>query len=423
MNRSRALSLVGVFLVAVTARVGFVVARGPQVQADTRSYELIATNLIHHAAFSMQTSEPFTPTTRRPPGYPWFLAGIFAAGGASRYSVVFLQAAISAVGCVVLTLFAGRLLPWAWAVGTGVFYALHPGEIVGAASMLSESLCTALLLAGAWLTVVGVSDRKPVAALAGGAFVGLSALVRTIVLPLTVLVPTVLWWQARRQRPTRQILLAVLAAAIVVVPWIWRSSALAGRFVLIQSAGGYNFYVTTRYDLARGAPDPALGQARNGVAIQAEFDKGAPHTTAQEDSALAEAAFEKIRRHPAAYLESRLWELPNLFLSSFDDVTGVYPSFARLRDLGRWDLIACRAGLLVFFCLAPLCLAAASLFLREARASAAWAAGTAVWAYLLLVHLPLWADYRFWLPAVPAMLLGAAAGARGLTNRRRATPG
>src|SRR5439155_16491000 len=61
------------------------------------------------------------------------------------------------------------------------------------------------------------------------------------------------------------------------------------------------------------------------------------------------------------------------------------------------------------FSLAPFLLGLVGL--AEARQCPASALCATVWVYFWIVHLPMWVEYRYWLPAVPFLLVSAAAGA------------
>jgi hypothetical protein len=40
-----------------------------------------------------------------------------------------------------------------------------------------------------------------------------------------------------------------------------------------------------------------------------------------------------------------------------------------------------------------------------------------VWLYILVANLPLWVEYRFWIPAVPFVFISAAQGAHFLARK------
>jgi hypothetical protein len=64
--------------------------------------------------------------------------------------------------------------------------------------------------------------------------------------------------------------------------------------------------------------------------------------------------------------------------------------------------------LLLLFSAIPLILALTSL--SKARANIVAALCSAMWLYTLMIHLPMWIEYRFWLPAVPFLIVSASMG-------------
>src|SRR6185437_16542785 len=57
---------------------------------DAYQYALLGENLVNHQVFSESTSSPYIPDTFRTPGYPVFIALLFAVFG-SLYAVLVVQ--------------------------------------------------------------------------------------------------------------------------------------------------------------------------------------------------------------------------------------------------------------------------------------------------------------------------------------------
>src|SRR5438128_1958796 len=96
--RSRDLFLLAttIFLVALGARLAFLWWRGPINAPDSISYMRLARNLLNHGAFSFEVDPPYTPTIRRPPLYPAFLAGLGWCGLISPWAVAASQVVLDA---------------------------------------------------------------------------------------------------------------------------------------------------------------------------------------------------------------------------------------------------------------------------------------------------------------------------------------
>lgn len=82
---------------------------------DGRLYARIATNILEHRSYSIETEEPYSPTLIRVPGYPLFLAGIYALfGHENNRAVRVTQAALDSITCWLIALLALAWAPAAW---------------------------------------------------------------------------------------------------------------------------------------------------------------------------------------------------------------------------------------------------------------------------------------------------------------------
>ncbi len=192
----------------------------------------------------------------RAPGYPAFLAGVFALGGGTRaYKVA--QCAVGALSVLLVAELARRAAGLRAAGIAAMLAALYPPLVWMPAYALSETLYSALALGSACLlgSTLDADERRharfTLAALTGAA-IGLSALVRPAAIPFLAL--TVAYLLLRR-RPVAALVLG-LGAALVLAPWSIAKSRDAGRFVLVASEGGITFW-TGNHPLAIGEGDMA----------------------------------------------------------------------------------------------------------------------------------------------------------------------
>jgi hypothetical protein len=184
-------------------------------------------------------------TSFRPPLYPAFLAIVYFFSGitaerffAARLAQVFLNALL-----VPMTYFAARhIFPnhlraakWsAWAI------AFYPMMVIYPLSLATENLFFVLVMAFTLSLFRASGDGKLRWFFLSGLLIGLSALTRSVILPISFL--AALWaWFALKNRKGAVTLL--LTAILVCLPWIARNSMLHGRLVGIESSFGYNLYV------------------------------------------------------------------------------------------------------------------------------------------------------------------------------------
>ena len=90
----------------------FIALRLPNDEPDDgRLYARIGLNILDQRKYSIETEEPYTPTYIRVPGYPLFLAGIYALfGHENNRAVRVVQAVLDTITCWLIALLA---LAWA----------------------------------------------------------------------------------------------------------------------------------------------------------------------------------------------------------------------------------------------------------------------------------------------------------------------
>jgi hypothetical protein len=82
---------------------------------DGRLYARIATNVLEHRSYSIETEEPYSPTLIRVPGYPLFMAGVYAVFGRDNNRAVrVVQAGLDTITCWLVALLALAWAPVGW---------------------------------------------------------------------------------------------------------------------------------------------------------------------------------------------------------------------------------------------------------------------------------------------------------------------
>ncbi|NPA07236.1 MAG: glycosyltransferase family 39 protein, partial [Chloroflexi bacterium] len=183
-------------------------------------------------------------TSFRAPLYPAFLAVVYRLSGFdARFAAARVaQALITAVVAPLTWWIARRLIParpWA-AHAAAAVVSLYPMLVLLPLALATENLFLPLSLAlFAWLLRGPGTQPRRWAALAGGLMV-LVLLTRSV---SAVFVPVVAWraWRGPRGRQATAIFLTVVFLGIG--PWLLRNRALHGRWVWLETSGGYNLYI------------------------------------------------------------------------------------------------------------------------------------------------------------------------------------
>lgn len=400
-----------IFAVAITARLGFVATRGILTTIDTTEYQQLARNLLHFHAFSTSDHEPLKPTIGRPPAYPLFLASLMALSR-SPIAPAIAQAMLDAFVCTIIFLMTSRVARPPTAVAISLLYALHPGAIALSATLLSESLFTTLLVIAAFLASIAAERLSLSLALCSGAVAGLATLERSIGVLCVIAVACVLI--TRRSRMSALVL--VFGALLMIAPWIMRSSRLAGRFVFIQAPSGLAWYLPSLWWLDQN-DEPAvwryfLSADPYGMRLRAART---PAAVMSADDFARKQTIVNIRKNAGRYAQSRIRTLPHLFLNTFDRVTGINRSLGDVAREHSFAALTCKLGLMLLFTALPML---ASLYgIGPSWRTLTGSLAAAIWIFMLAVHIPMWIEYRYWLPVVPFHFVTAAIGIQRLLDR------
>jgi len=125
----------------------FFVFKFPHLSGDSFIYGDIAKNLLNHGIYGVHDNSLVRPTLMRLPGYPAFLAAIFAIFGQEHYrAVMVVQALIDTNLCLVISALALELVGTKAAKIAYLLAALCPFTAMYSAAVLAETLaifCTA----------------------------------------------------------------------------------------------------------------------------------------------------------------------------------------------------------------------------------------------------------------------------------------
>lgn len=292
----------------------------PLVVHDYRVWDRLAQNVLDHATFSSIEGPPLVPTTFRPPGYPVFIAAVYAAAGRAYVTFRAVQFLLLACTALVLYVIGRRVSSLRAAMLIAVAAATYPPFVFVAADYADATMST--LAAICAVLILFVLVRRPRASLWGflglGAALGLLTLIRPgfTFLSLFIVAGVAL---VQRSWSWRFRMLAcatmLLGQSVVIAPWIARNTALTGRVTNVSTAGGWSLYVSAQqyageisYQLLRPEWDIVLSEfnRRTREAVLAvprtEGAEGAPEwslTPRQElfrDRSFSRDALEKLRR-------------------------------------------------------------------------------------------------------------------------------
>lgn len=278
---------------------------------DAKGYAILAHNILEHGVFSVAQEPPYYPESFRSPGYPFFLAGLFAIFN-NWTAVMFVQVLLLSVLPVLLYLllrpYHERAAFWG-----AVVFAVEPVHLYLSAALLSDALFVALLLGSLLLLERGRDGRWPVAVVAG-TVLGAAILVR----PIAMFLPLLYVAYVLLPRPTRAQLVAAAAliagTLIVVLPWSLRNWTHFGS-LNISSVGAYNLMLYNAPEYLKYNPDP------RGQAVYENFLTEQNSLPRQEALSLARSEVftttfrDIIRGHEVDYAFFHLFKMLPFFMS------------------------------------------------------------------------------------------------------------
>jgi 4-amino-4-deoxy-L-arabinose transferase-like glycosyltransferase len=232
-----------VLIIALALRVLLVeLTWHTQLTFDPSDFDRTAISIAHGHGYPLTNRAPGGgPSAFRPPGYPFFLAGVYVLAGHSpaggRVAGAFLGVlSVALLGLIALRLWGRRMARVALFVA-----AIAPPLVILSTALISEALFVPLVLGAVLAALEGRNERRLRWAIATGVLLGLAALTRTngalLVIPLTLaFVP-----RAGRRRPRSWLAptLVVLAACLTVAPWTIRNAIVFHTFIPISDESGY----------------------------------------------------------------------------------------------------------------------------------------------------------------------------------------
>jgi 4-amino-4-deoxy-L-arabinose transferase-like glycosyltransferase len=308
---------------------------------DARGYDLIARNLLDGHGFSLRAETPYQPDGLRTPLYPLFVSAVYALVGVDDgpLAVALAQAVLDSLTALLVGALTGKLWGRRGGALAALLYALTPLQWRYSAALLTEIPLAFLLSLALWFWVTKDERRTtktrsrrrnvlrppsfvPPALRAAasvrpvlcGAVAGLAALCKPNVSGLALLLALAALWE-RRGRWRQALIEAgsiLLAAAVVVSPWVLRNWAVFGRPFLSNAHLGYVARVTAPATLgvveghqvapwspeweARYVQVVSQAAARNDWRLQAE--ELTPQQADARERQMAAVAWEIVYAHP-----------------------------------------------------------------------------------------------------------------------------
>ena len=246
-NRPKHLNLyiLGILLVAVALRIYGVVSHPAVPVADAADYHRLASGLVQgHGYVNVEG----TSTAWRPPGYPFFLTGIYEITGVNVTSATIVQAILGGLTVLLLMALGVMLLDWPAALIAGAIGAVYPVLIWLPRLLLSENLSLFLLLLTLTAIVLYLRTSRIIWIVVFGVFCAINTLVRgsNLFVPLAVACALLfIRWRTRSvnwNQFVAPLLVLALAFVLPLIPWTVRNYSVFHEPITIATQGGLTLY-------------------------------------------------------------------------------------------------------------------------------------------------------------------------------------
>jgi hypothetical protein len=244
--------MVAALLVGLTLRLFFVAHFSP-FAGDSQFYRELARNWLDHGVYGRFFLGQLIPVDMRMPGYPAFLAAVYAVFGRADKTVMLVQVAIDIATCVLAAMIAARIAPARkkTLVATAALWmaALCPFTANYTAVVLTEVLATFLTTLGIFVFVCILTHpsvdlparsfgRNSLLCAAGwfllaGALVGVGTLVRpeTPLLLIAMVLALCIRWRRTVDWPKLALATSWMVAGLLLtlMPWAVRNARTLGH--------------------------------------------------------------------------------------------------------------------------------------------------------------------------------------------------
>ncbi|MAJ59145.1 MAG: hypothetical protein CBC48_03555 [bacterium TMED88] len=354
------------------------------------------------------------------PLYPLFMAILYALFGEGLPLLKAVQAVVGTLTCVAVWALAREAFGRTVAAVAGLMMAVYGMHIFYGGTVMIVNLQAPLVVTVVWLALRARKHPKPWSWALCGLILGLSLLARqTTLLLAPLLVLWILFDLQPKQTLGRRLISAVtfvLPIAALILPFTLHNYKVGQDFVLVNSTGGYSFYMGNRQGTDGTWQLPPLnwpGRIDNPVVMReafssvAERDLGRSLRPSEVSSYWLMRGLEEIRRDPFEWIQLELRKA-GLFLNAYEVWNN--RSFEISRQFS-WIL---RLPLVSFGFIAPLALLGIALNLRRVLLLFPLFAGLAAYFVSALMVFVL-SRYRF--PGTALMIPFAAFALVDLLNR------
>jgi hypothetical protein len=265
------------------------------------------------------------------PGYPLFLAAIYALGGHAPVVPRVIQVLFSSTAPVALFLLARSVFGPLTAACCGVLAVIDPFLIFYDYQLWTESLGITAVVWSLYFFVVRVApDPTPGRSAAGGVLAGVATYLRP---DLVLLIASFGSWALLRVRPWRRALVSCVvmgvACVLALTPWIVRNAVVLRHFVPLTTESGFIMWQANNEDIL-GNPElyggwlPWPGNPKADYFTPPDLSKD-PRFAGYRDEVDLDR---RLRANVFAFWREHWAEMPGFVLGKWRKLLAISPGFA-----------------------------------------------------------------------------------------------
>jgi 4-amino-4-deoxy-L-arabinose transferase-like glycosyltransferase len=438
------LARIAIASVAIAHAALFIVYQRPDWDTqwtDQNGYMMLGRNLAETGRYTrFAAAQDYVPEAIRTPMYPAFVALLDLVFGESRVAIASVQAVLFAIICLLVYEIARAATTERIASAAGLLTAMYPPLPYFGALVLTEVFTTCLVTAGMAVWLASLRRNSTGLFVGSGAIFGATALTRPAFeyLPLFLVAAAVV--AARENRRLRwragAIMLATFCA--VIAPWLAYNAVYFKTLTFTPAGGpGRQLFEGSWQAELPGRVEAELTTLADSNSNRQELDDkvravaartGMPaepmlryvhqhqdirkiwvdpvepwermRSRIEADHEYFRVGMENIRLHPVRYMWRRATRGTFLLWAAEIPV--------RYSDINRLSPLTIRAIWFVQVVLMVLAVCGGVVLARQGAVTEAFAMAALI-LYVSAVHVPLYSEARYSLPAKPMVLLLAAA--------------
>lgn len=236
--------LVGLLIAGFVLRLSavLIIPIDYRLRGDAVKYLSLAPQLLGPGVYGL---EPGVPDARIPPGYPLFIAGLFAFFGQNLIAIRLAQAILGTIAVWLTFLIGKETLSSRTGLLAALIFTIYPVWIIWPVLILTETLFTVFLLLFVFYFIRVIKTYLVGYAVGSGVAFGLALLTREVLYGFPLVLPFVLLWSRVPWRiALRYILLFFLAMLLILLPWLVRNHVTFGHVFYTDGSAYARYRVT-----------------------------------------------------------------------------------------------------------------------------------------------------------------------------------